>query len=80
MKWSVGIIHILSSYVWIIAPVLVAPLIILQVPGFPGAGIERNAPQALVYGWALQFAYGFIPLLLRPWLKQGSEVELGGVG
>ena len=33
--WGPGLWHLLTSYVWIVAPVLVAPLIILKVPGFP---------------------------------------------
>ena len=46
--------HILLAYVWILLPVFVAPLIILGVSGFPGAGIEATAPQALIYGWVLR--------------------------
>jgi hypothetical protein len=64
--------------VWIIAPVLVAPLISLKVPGFPGAGIEQNAPQALIYGWALQFGYAVIPYLFRRFLLPEQPAKLGG--
>ena len=73
-----GILHLVTSYVWILAPVLVAPLIILGVPGFPGAGIEQNAPQALIYGWVLQFAYALIPFLVRRNFLPDSAPELGG--
>lgn len=76
--WPPGIWHILTSYVWIIAPVLVAPMIILQVPGFPGAGIEQNAPQALIYGWVLQFGYAVIPLLFRRAFTPEAAAKLGG--
>jgi hypothetical protein len=31
------------------------------VSGCPGAGIEQNAPQALIYGWVLQFGYALLP-------------------
>ncbi len=51
--WSAGMRHLALSYFWMLAPVMVAPLILLGVPGFPGAGIEQSAPQALIYGWAL---------------------------
>jgi len=76
--WKPGIWHVLTSYVWIVAPVLVAPLIILKVPGFPGAGIEQNAPQALVYGWVLQFGVALIPYLFSRWLFPGRPAALGG--
>ena len=76
--WTPGMLHLITSYVWILAPVLVAPLIILGVPGFPGAGIEQNAPQALIYGWVLQFGYAIIPLLFRRVFQPGSSQRLGG--
>jgi hypothetical protein len=78
LRRTVGIWHLITSYVWILAPVLVAPLIILKVPGFPGAGIEQNAPQALVYGWVLQFAIALIPYLLSRALAPGRPATLGG--
>jgi len=76
--WSSGIFHLVTSYVWILAPVLIAPLIILGVPGFPGAGIEQNAPQALIYGWVLQFGYAIIPLLFRRIFTPEAQPRLGG--
>ena len=76
--WTPGMLHLITSYVWILAPVLVAPLIILGVPGFPGAGIEQNAPQALIYGWVLQFGYAIIPLLFRRVFQPESPQRLGG--
>jgi hypothetical protein len=73
-----GFWHLVTSYVWIIAPVLVAPLILLRVPGFPGAGIEQNAPQALIYGWVLQFGFALIPYVFRrAWLPE-QPAHLGG--
>lgn len=75
---SPGMLHLITAYVWILAPVLVAPLIILEVPGFPGAGIEQNAPQALIYGWVLQFAYGIIPLIVQRTLQPNQPARLGG--
>lgn len=73
-----GIWHLVTAYAWILAPVLVAPLIILKVPGFPGAGIEQNAPQALIYGWMLQFGYALIPYVLRRALLPSEPARLGG--
>jgi hypothetical protein len=73
-----GLWHLVTSYIWILAPVLVAPLIILKVPGFPGAGIEQNAPQALIYGWVLQFGYALLPYVLVRTLLPGERARLGG--
>jgi hypothetical protein len=56
-----GFWHLVTAYAWMIAPVLVAPFIILKVPGFPGAGIEQDAPQALIYGWVPRFGLALIP-------------------
>ncbi len=70
--------HIVTAYWWILAPVLVAPLIILGVPGFPGAGIEQNAPQALIYGWVLQFSYAFIPYFFYRIFLPQKPARLGG--
>jgi hypothetical protein len=77
-KIPVGVVHIASSYFWIALPVLVAPMILLKVPGFPGAGIEANAPQALVYGWVLQFSYALIPYLFARFFLPKEESKLGG--
>ncbi|NUM46497.1 MAG: hypothetical protein HUU38_17475 [Anaerolineales bacterium] len=76
--WAPGVWHLLLAYFWILAPVLVAPLIILGVPGFPGAGIEQNAPQALIYGWVLQFGYALIPYFFRRGLLPDEAPRLGG--
>jgi len=79
--WTVGMAHLITSYTWILAPVLIAPLILLQVPGFPAVGIEQNAPQALIYGWVLQFGYALLPYLFaRVFLAEDPRkpVQLGG--
>lgn len=76
--WTPGMWHIVSSYAWFLAPVLIAPLIIFKVSGFPGAGIEQNAPQALIYGWVLHFGYALIPYLLARVFLPEEPAELGG--
>lgn len=73
-----GIWTLVTSYAWILAPVLVAPLIVLQVIGFPGAGIEQNAPQALIYGWVLLFGYAIVPYLFTHAFLPGEPARLGG--
>ena len=69
--------HLLTAYLWILLPVFVAPLIILGVPGFPGAGIEATAPQALIYGWVLQFGYALIPYFAARYLVGESAPRSG---
>ncbi|KAA3645799.1 MAG: hypothetical protein DWQ07_11395 [Chloroflexi bacterium] len=76
--WTPGMRHLVLSYVWFLAPVMVAPMIILGVPGFPGAGIEQNAPQALIYGWVLQFGYALLPFLFRRAFQPDAVPRLGG--
>ncbi|MCC6169263.1 MAG: hypothetical protein IT329_18730 [Caldilineaceae bacterium] len=77
--WSTpGAWHLVTAYAWILAPVLIAPLIILKVPGFPGAGIEATAPQALIYGWVLQFAYALVPYFLGRIFVADQKAKLGG--
>lgn len=73
-----GILHLVTAYFWILAPVMMAPLVLLQIPGIPGPSIEQNAPQALIYGWALQFGFAIIPLLLRRVFLPDSPAKLGG--
>lgn len=70
--------HILTAYLWILAPVLVAPLILLGVPGFPGPSIEANAPQALIYGWVLQFGFAIIPYSFERLFLPSRKAQLGG--
>lgn len=75
---SAGAWHLIISYVWILLPVLVAPMIILGVSGIPGADIEATAPQALIYGWMLQFLYAVVPYFAARWLLHSREARLGG--
>ena len=77
--WSApGIWHLLTSYFWIIAPVMMAPLILLGVAGIPGATIEANAPQALIYGWVFQFGFAMLPFFFRRAFLVGEPARLGG--
>ncbi|GJM42713.1 MAG: hypothetical protein DHS20C20_29950 [Ardenticatenaceae bacterium] len=73
-----GLWHLVTAYAWLMAPVMIAPLIILKMPGFPGAGIEANAPQALIYGWVLQFGFAIIPYFARQQFQPKAEAKLGG--
>jgi hypothetical protein len=71
-----GAWHLVSSYLWILAPVLVAPLILL---GFlEGGPIEATAPQALIYGWVLPFGIALIPYVARRFFLKEENAQLGG--
>lgn len=72
-----GAWHLVTAYVWILLPVLLASFILLKVPGFVGGDIEATAPQALIYGWVLQFGYALIPFLVQRYLLGESRASLG---
>jgi hypothetical protein len=61
------------AYFWILLPVMFAPLILTGVGNLDGAGIEANAPQALIYGWVFQFAFAIVPFLFRRVLAGGTD-------
>ena len=68
--------HLLASYMWILLPVLVAPLILL---GFiEGGPVESTAPQALIYGWVLQFGVALVPYIARRFFLKADSPQLGG--
>jgi len=73
-----GIWHVITSYLWISAPVMMAPLILLSVRGIPGPTIEGTAPQALIYGWVLQFGFALLPFFFRRAFLPDEPAQLGG--
>lgn len=73
---SAGAWHLIGSYAWILAPVLVAPLIVTGI--LDGGPIEATAPQALVYGWMLQFGVALVPFIARKYVLKQANPELGG--
>mgnify|MGYP006921586302 CR=1 FL=1 len=75
---SIGIVHIITSYFWILAPIFAAPFILLGIGNLPGATIEGTAPQALVYGWLLQFSIGIVPYFFQRFLFNDEFAQLGG--
>lgn len=73
---SAGGWHLAASYMWILAPVLAAPLILLG--RLDGAPVEATAPQALIYGWVLQFGIALVPFIARRYFLKESSPALGG--
>ncbi|MEW5938633.1 MAG: hypothetical protein AB1750_03130 [Chloroflexota bacterium] len=73
---SAGGWHLLASYMWILLPVLVAPLILLKF--IAGGPVESIAPQALIYGWVLQFGIALVPYIARRFFLKEETPQLGG--
>ena len=73
---SAGAWHLVSSYTWITAPILVAPFILLGY--LKGGPIESIAPQALIYGWVLQFGIALVPYIARKYFLKEEHPQLGG--
>ncbi len=73
---SPGTWHLISAYLWILAPVLAAPLILTGV--LKSGPIEATAPQALIYGWVLQFGIAIIPYTARQFFLREENPQLGG--
>ncbi|MGB8983513.1 MAG: hypothetical protein WCC12_16720 [Anaerolineales bacterium] len=73
---SPGAWHLVASYLWILAPVLAAPLILTGV--LEGGPIEATAPQALIYGWTLQFGIALVPYIARRFFLKEENPQLGG--
>ncbi len=73
---SPGAWHLVSSYTWITAPILVAPFILLGY--LEGGPIESIAPQALIYGWVLQFGIALVPYIARRFFLKDENPQLGG--
>ena len=73
---SAGAWHLVSSYIWIIAPISMAPFILFKI--IPGGPVESIAPQALIYGWMLQFGVALIPYIARRFFLKKEHPQLGG--
>ncbi len=59
--WTLGLWHIVLSYFWLLAPILVSPLVLFKVAQIPASTIEGNAHQVLIYGWLLQIGFSVLP-------------------
>ena len=73
---NIGLLHFISAYAWLIAPLLVSPFVIFKVPGFDY--VEANAPEALIYGWALMVGVAIIPYFINKYFVPTGKVTLGG--
>ncbi|WP_435348249.1 hypothetical protein [Haloarchaeobius sp. HRN-SO-5] len=56
--------HVLGAYLWLVVPVPVAPFVLLFPSVVPGRVIEMAAINGLVFGWMLQLAMAFLPVVV----------------
>ncbi len=77
-RWTAGMWHLVAGYLWILAPLFVAPLVLLSGAKMPVASVEASGPSILVYGWLLQFAFAVVPYLFARILLPGQPAQLGG--
>lgn len=78
--WTPGISHLLTSYFWLFAPLLTAPWVIfgLESDWVPTAALNSMTPQALIYGWVLQFSFAILPYFYHRFFLGNENAELGG--
>ena len=75
---TIGMAHLLTAYFWLLAPILAAPFVLRGTGTPPTAVIAQFAPQALVYGWVLQFGIAVVPYCYQRFLCHDEEASLGG--
>lgn len=78
--WTPGIAHLLTSYLWLFAPLLTAPWVIfgIETAGIPTEALEATSPQPLIYGWVLQFSFAVLPYFYHRFLLGEKAAQLGG--
>lgn len=75
---TIGMAHLITSYFWLLAPIITAPFLLFGIGALPTAAIEGMAPQALIYGWVLQFGMAVVPYFFQRFLFNDENAELGG--
>ncbi len=68
--------HIFGAYLWLIFPVPWAPLVLLFPNVVPGAPIETAAINGLVFGWMLQLAMVFLPIVIGAFEEPEGVVDV----
>lgn len=76
--WSPGLLHLFTSYLWFLIPVVVAPYIVVKATNFPVSEVAGSGGPVLIYGWILQFLFAALPYLLRGELNPSQPARLGG--
>ncbi|WP_458207798.1 hypothetical protein [Haladaptatus sp. NG-SE-30] len=68
--------HIMGAYLWLVFPVPWAPLVLLFPSAVPGQAIETAAINGLVFGWMLQLAMAFLPIVVGAFEDADGFVNL----
>ena len=77
--WTAGMAQMLVSYFWLFAPLSMAPFVIFGIESIlPAKLLETTTPQALIYGWLLQFGYAVVPYFFHRFFISEEKAELGG--
>ncbi|MBT3713618.1 MAG: hypothetical protein HN736_01605 [Anaerolineae bacterium] len=77
--WTAGMAQMLVSYFWLFAPLSMAPFVIFGIESIlPAKLLEATTPQALIYGWLLQFGYATVPYFFHRFFVGEEQAELGG--
>ena len=77
--WTAGMAQMLVSYIWLFAPLSMAPFVIFGVESLlPADLLAKNTPQALIYGWLLQFGYAVVPYFFQRFFVNEEKAQLGG--
>ncbi len=77
--WTPGMAQMLISYLWLFAPLSMAPFVIFGIESvLPAKLLEATTPQALIYGWLLQFGYAIVPYFFHRFFFDEETAELGG--
>ncbi len=74
-----GAAHIVSSYLWMLIPTLVAPFIVAKASEFfPVGEVAGNGGPILIYGWILTFLLAIIPYFFTQVFQPNRTPALGG--
>lgn len=74
-----GVAHLVSAYLWLLMPVIVAPYIVAKASeDFPVAEVAGNGGPILIYGWILTFSLAVIPYFFSHAFQSKRNPTLGG--
>lgn len=71
--------HIVTSYLWMLVPTIVAPYIVAKASeSFPVGEVAGNGGPILIYGWILTFILAVIPYFFTQVFQPIRATALGG--
>lgn len=76
---SPGGAHLVSAYLWLLVPVVVAPFIVAKASEyFPVDEVAGSGGPILIYGWILTFGLAVIPYFFAQVFQPNRAARLGG--